>query len=65
MNAENLVRKAEPQAQISMREFFSLPEVLDQQAIQKANPFNSPAHRKATAEIVRIADRHNCEEYFQ
>jgi len=52
-------------AQITMRDFFALPEVKAAQEAQKRSEFDSPAHRKATAEIVRLADQYNCGQYFE
>ena len=47
-----------------MRDFFNLPEVKEAQLVQKRSGFNSPEHRTATAEIVRLADQYNCGQYF-
>ena len=49
---------------ISMRDFFALESVKAAQEIQKRSEFDSPEHRKATAEIVRLADSYNCGEFF-
>jgi hypothetical protein len=49
---------------ITMREFFSLPEVVRLQEIQKANPSDSAAHREATESILAIARNHGASEYF-
>ena len=47
-----------------MRDFFNLPEVKEAQLVQKRSEFNSPEHRTATALIVRLADSHNCSQFF-
>ena len=49
---------------IGMRDFFALPAVKAAQQLQKANPYGSQEHRKATTAILLLADKHNCEQYF-
>ena len=39
---------------MTQSKFWNLPEVKDQQEIQKVNPFNSPADRAAFDEIRRL-----------
>jgi hypothetical protein len=47
----------------SMAEFFNRPDVKAQQEIQKRNPYGSEAHRKAFAEIKRMADEIGAGEF--
>lgn len=49
---------------ITMRDFFALPEVIDQQQIQKANPCGSPAHRQAFANIKALAAKFGADDFI-
>jgi len=50
--------------EISMKDFFALPEVVKQQEIQKRNPYGSAEHIEAFRQIRRIALRYGVEEHF-
>lgn len=41
---------------MGMQTFFSLPAVVRLQSIQKANPFNSSAHKLATKALEALID---------
>ena len=41
---------------LTVGEFFKLPEVIALQTILKRNPFDSAAHREATAQIESMAE---------
>lgn len=48
----------------TMRRFFSRPDVMALQEIQKRNPPASKAHRRATAEIIRLAGEAGAGRYM-
>jgi hypothetical protein len=51
---------------ISPEEFFSLPEVITQQNLQKtAKRFGDEQHRNAHIRILEIAKEYDVETYFE
>lgn len=48
---------------ISQKDFYELPEVVEQINIQKVNPYGSEAHKTAYLSIVQIAK--DCGVYEQ
>lgn len=49
----------------TMREFFSRPDVIALQAIQKRNHPDSIQHQQATAQIKELAQAIGAGEFFQ
>ena len=50
---------------LSQSEFWNLPEVKNQQDIQKTNPFRSDKHKDAFYEIKRILAEANGSEFAE
>lgn len=53
-----------PTPTISQKDFFSLPEVIQLQNIQKANPPSSKAWQEAEEAMILIAARYNAAHFF-
>lgn len=49
---------------MNQKEFYSLPEVIEQIEIQKTNPYGSTEHREAYEEMYNIAAQYGVEEQF-
>jgi hypothetical protein len=60
-----LNRKAAQQPSQSMREFFAREDVRALQDVQKRNHPDSPEHKRATAEMERLAGLIGAKAYFQ
>ena len=53
-----------PTPTISQKDFFSLPEVIQLQNIQKTNPPSSKTWQEAEETMILIAARYNAAHFF-